>query len=53
MGIGVIALGEEIGQNSDDIVAVLAFVAVYPGVQIVATPGDLGVDEPAPVCIVE
>ena len=53
MGVGEVALVEEVGQDADDVVVVLRFVAVNPVVQLVAAPGDLGVDEPAAVGVIE
>ena len=53
MGVGEVALVEEVGQDADDVVVVLGLIAVDPVVQLVATPGDLGVDEPAAVGVVE
>ena len=53
MGVGEVTLGEQVGEDADDIVAELALVAVDPGVEVVTAPGDLGVDEPAPVGVVE
>ena len=53
MGVGEVALVEEVGQDADDVVVVLGLVAVDPVVQVVATAGDLGVDEPAAVGVIE
>ncbi len=53
MGVGEVALVEEVGQDTDDVVVVLGLVAVDPVVELVAAPGDLGVDEPAAVGVVE
>ena len=43
---GRVALGEQVGQDPDDVVAELLVVAVRAGLELVAGPDDLGVDEP-------
>ncbi len=53
VGVGEVALGEQIGEDADHVVAELALVAVHPRVEGVAAPSDLGVDEPAPIGVVE
>ena len=53
VGVGEVALVEEVGQDTDDVVVVLGLIAVDSVVQLVAAPGDLGVDEPAAVGVIE
>ena len=53
MSVGELTLGEEVGEDADDVVAVLGLVAVDAGVHLVAAPGDFGVDEAAPIGIVQ
>ena len=53
MRVVVVALREEIGQDADDVVAELRLVVVDAGVEVVAAAGDLRVDEPAAVRVVQ
>ncbi len=53
MGVGEVSLGEEVHQDPDDIVIVFGLVPVHPGIQGIAAPGDLRVDEPAPIGVHE